>query len=655
MPCEAGVSEQDLPRWWRLLAVGLIADDLSASTIARFAPASRADVAAALAAARDAGVLGAGGDVASSDRETALAALGDEDARHVHAAVARWTFAFPDGHGRAIDHARAAGDALRADELVALADRAAVLHLSLRRYGSAEELLSLADEMDVSPDDARRARRLCDFATALEGVGQTDRARDVLMRAAVLGESADDPGVVVRAACQYVIPSDWCFGDAARSGLVERAAAVAETADDRVRVLAARAYVENRLPVSVHDGQQLAWVTRPSLARALAEEAVDADVTDGEARLFALLAWRTTHRAPRFLAERLTRGAEALDLAQRLRHPVLEVEAAINLAVDAIESGDRPLYDRSSAVARWVAQRDGTPRLRWRAATSSTGVAYMEGDVDAARRFRREAVDAASSTTGISWIGPELLLSGHEVLLRADPGEMAGYLTEDEDATQFSNPLARAGVAWFFARLGRPDDADRHARRALRDLDEEASMLLLASRVAHVAWETGTPSLVGQAIEILTPWRHHVVVDSNGWWCDGPVSGWLAMLHARRGDADLALDHLREAEAVARTLHDVQTQRRLEVLATVLAALLDDGHAVPVRSARPAVDPSVPLSDRERTVLALIARGMSNGEIARTLSFSATTTKRDTVSIYRKLGVRGRAHAVDVAKDLGLV
>jgi DNA-binding NarL/FixJ family response regulator len=61
------------------------------------------------------------------------------------------------------------------------------------------------------------------------------------------------------------------------------------------------------------------------------------------------------------------------------------------------------------------------------------------------------------------------------------------------------------------------------------------------------------------------------------------------------------------------------------------------------------------LSDRELEVLALIASGASNPEIATTLHLSERTVKGHVGSIFAKLGARDRAAAIIVAFDAGLV
>jgi DNA-binding NarL/FixJ family response regulator len=62
-----------------------------------------------------------------------------------------------------------------------------------------------------------------------------------------------------------------------------------------------------------------------------------------------------------------------------------------------------------------------------------------------------------------------------------------------------------------------------------------------------------------------------------------------------------------------------------------------------------------PLSEREREVLEAIASGATNREIAGRLFLSPHTVKEHTSALYRKLGVRNRAEAVQRAQRLGLI
>jgi DNA-binding NarL/FixJ family response regulator len=67
------------------------------------------------------------------------------------------------------------------------------------------------------------------------------------------------------------------------------------------------------------------------------------------------------------------------------------------------------------------------------------------------------------------------------------------------------------------------------------------------------------------------------------------------------------------------------------------------------------VETAEQLTGREVEVLALMARGLANKQIAMELGISEHTVKFHLSSIYAKLGATGRAEAVSIGTRLGLI
>ncbi|MCX5051172.1 MULTISPECIES: response regulator [unclassified Streptomyces] len=86
---------------------------------------------------------------------------------------------------------------------------------------------------------------------------------------------------------------------------------------------------------------------------------------------------------------------------------------------------------------------------------------------------------------------------------------------------------------------------------------------------------------------------------------------------------------------------------------TVLSPAVASRLVSAVRTPRP--PGNEPLSPREREVLALVAKGTSNREIARELFISEATVKTHLTHLYGKLGVNDRAAAVATAYERGIL
>ncbi|MFG2328547.1 response regulator [Streptomyces sp. NPDC048604] len=109
---------------------------------------------------------------------------------------------------------------------------------------------------------------------------------------------------------------------------------------------------------------------------------------------------------------------------------------------------------------------------------------------------------------------------------------------------------------------------------------------------------------------------------------------------------------------------DIRPAELLDAIRTVAAgdSLLSPGPTARLISRVLAVPAGPPragglqhLSDRERQVLGLVARGLNNTEIAEALGLSPLTAKTHVSRIMGKVGARDRAQLVVIAYESGLV
>lgn len=129
-------------------------------------------------------------------------------------------------------------------------------------------------------------------------------------------------------------------------------------------------------------------------------------------------------------------------------------------------------------------------------------------------------------------------------------------------------------------------------------------------------------------------------------------------------DDETVFDALR-AGAVGYLLKDVGSERLVEAIRAtargqsflqpaIASKVLAEFNRLSRAAPEPAELPEA-LSEREREVLRLLARGASNKEIAGQLDIAEGTVKNHVTSILGKLGVDDRTRAALRARDLGLI
>ena len=124
-------------------------------------------------------------------------------------------------------------------------------------------------------------------------------------------------------------------------------------------------------------------------------------------------------------------------------------------------------------------------------------------------------------------------------------------------------------------------------------------------------------------------------------------------------DDDAALFDGMRAGARGFLLKDISLERLAEGIRSVAAGatLFRPGLTERTRAAyeklAPPVSSATPLTSRETEILALMAAGLNNAEIAQALGPSEGTVKNHVSSILAKLGVRDRVRAVLRGLELG--
>jgi DNA-binding CsgD family transcriptional regulator len=199
---------------------------------------------------------------------------------------------------------------------------------------------------------------------------------------------------------------------------------------------------------------------------------------------------------------------------------------------------------------------------------------------------------------------------------------------------------------------------------------------------AEAAWLAGEPA--GIAVELavvrelpsdeLDDWQRGELA----WWSraaglgDEPTgtvaAPFAAMLDERWIDAAAAWDEVGcppwASVARSRAPGLEPAREALTILdhqgaVAVRAAVLRDRHGlgmpVPRQPRRRAEDSPAGLTAREQEVLALLAEGLTNAELARRLFLSEKTVDHHVSAVLRKLGEPSRARAVAVSHERGLL
>jgi DNA-binding CsgD family transcriptional regulator len=303
---------------------------------------------------------------------------------------------------------------------------------------------------------------------------------------------------------------------------------------------------------------------------------------------------------------------------------------------------------RDLALATLTATRISDWRRRY-AAHILGQLAHAQGDTDLAWRLVREELPAGPTTApGAAWFLPALALQRLAATLALDGNDLAtarAWLTAHDHWLAWSGAaLGRAegqlGWAAYHRAAGNLAQARLHAAQALEHAGAPRQPLALLT--AH--------RLLG---EIATKARDFATATSR-------LDAALRLADACAVPYERALTLLAQAE-LRRATREREAIEALRIEARAICERLGARRALaradalaPRRVSAPGGHP-VGLTVREAEVLASIADGASNQEIAVSLYLSVRTVERHINSLYRKIGARGRADATAYAARHGLL
>lgn len=291
-------------------------------------------------------------------------------------------------------------------------------------------------------------------------------------------------------------------------------------------------------------------------------------------------------------------------------------------------AGEEELLDRARGAygdRDWVVARD-----RFREAAEAGALAgddlyalancsWWLGELDEAlpaleRAYRCYLEDGSQRTAALV-----ALDIGYTCMIRGDEAQGSGWLRRTVRLLEDEGPCAERGYIVYVAYEQARERSDLdEALECAREVLEAGRAVLLAESEAATACAR-LEDAVRAFQELRMPYH-------------------VARVRLLLADAHRALGRAEDA-----ALEEQAGQAELERL----------GAEPPVR-ARPAPARRDGLSEREAEVLALVADGRSNQEIAAELFLSVRTVERHLATVYRKLGLHGRSaragavrHALD--------
>lgn len=455
------------------------------------------------------------------------------------------------------------------------------------------------------------------------------------------------------------------------------------TPADRARLCAAQARLVARLPLEreVTDTSfdiLPCWLPREDESHDLATRAraIPLDADDATTQVIVEGAWRSVHRAPSFRGDAWQpRSGDSVRITSAMEDP-LHLDIAIDRllwdAVDALECGYRFEYDRLIQEARALAALGTLDHLQWWIRSCMVTRALHEGLPVDAMTLADEAADFARQRGILG--GPSVLSIQRWYLDELHNDHSFGVEVGLTTRRRIDHPLTAACPALSMARAGLTSLAAPWAEWLVEYLtsgSKESSWLALISISADLARllvdadHPAGSSLAQAVLPHLHAYRHRAALDNRAVLTLGVVARAGADLSVtlddREAAAQFCVDAYRLIERmgnpiIARTelalaqarLALARREDPTEMLSIAMSLTSTPGLERLRSEARDLVADAAlvtlptMLTARESQVLALLAQGWSNPEIAAELAYSRATIAKDVRRLYVKLAVGTR-------------
>jgi ATP/maltotriose-dependent transcriptional regulator MalT len=493
--------------------------------------------------------------------------------------------------------------------------------------------------LEALPTEAkrRRPRLFVEHAVALVITGRPDDAEPLLQEAERAAEAADEKDRRFLLGFASTVRS-WrarLWGDAPKAvELARRALSLLPDGEATVRNYAA-----------VRLGDALRAVG--DLAAADEAYAEAARIDQAAHHTYGRLAGMVMHARVRAEQGRLREADEAFRRALRLLteggFELSPAAGVVHIGMGALLYERNDLDEAERALERGVelAERTGdVSTLVWAYVTLSRNKRARGDEGGALERARQAEVVARDSgadlqiAIALAWMTRLLLTRGDLTEAVAFEQERAATAVDAADAARVVDRLTSVRLLYAQGR-------HREALALLEELGE----------TAEAAGRTG------DLIEILTLQALALWAGHEKERAVSTLAGALALAEPEGYvrtfvDEEAPMGDLLSATLEARRRGHLDAAGRISVsyIARLLAAVAQEATAPATNERLPE-----PLSEREMEVLALIAAGESNEQIAAKLFVSLSTVKTHINRLYRKLGARSRTQAVACARELDII